>query len=310
MAAPTIARRSVLSAKAETTPGTAIAMSASDATFNATNVQINPVIEFEPREGQGGGLSQLAGTLGAYEGVATFSTEFYGGSSAPAWMTTLLLGCGYVASGLVYSPSSLPPEAAGSGTKNLTIGTTDGRRRFIYGAMGNAVFRGIAGKRVMIDWTFRGLWGDPSDVAILAPTYETTAPLRFASACITLAAYSPVVAEMTLDLGNEVVVRENAQNASGLHTAVIVGRRPVGQIMAEAQLIATWDVHAKWKAGILEALAATMGGAGNGIAFSAPKLQITNLQEQVRNGLRYVAMDFQLNRSAAAGDDELTITTA
>jgi hypothetical protein len=312
MAAPLVARRRVIAVKHETTVGTAISLAAANATFNATNVVFQPAIEFQTREGQGGGMSQLAGTLATYEGVATFTTEFYGGATDPAWLATLFPACGMIESSAnVYSPSSLPPEAAGAATKTVTLGCyVGGVLKQISGAMGNAVFRCMAGRRVMIDWTFRGIWDAPTDVAILAPTYETTAPLRFASAGLSIGGVDPVLAEMTLDLGNELYMRESAQTASGLHSCVIVGRRPVGQIQAESQLVAAWDTHGIWKAGTLAAFDATMGTSGNQIAFAAPKFQITNVQEQNRGGVTFDAIDFQLVRSVAAGEDELTVTTA
>ena len=41
---------------------------------------------------------------------------------------------------------------------------------------------------------------------------------------------------------------------------------------------------------------------------AAPKAQYMNTQESDRNGIQTDEIDLQLNRSAAAGDDECTFT--
>jgi hypothetical protein len=165
MAAPLIRKKRVMAAKAETTPGTAISLSASDGVFNVFDLAIQPDIPTEQRDAQAS-LSQLAPAIGAMAGTATFTTELFGSASAdPAWMSTLLVGCGFVGSGGAYTPSALHPEAAGAATKCLTIGAyIDGLFKSIAGAMGNVVFRGTAGGRMLAFWTFRGVWIAPTDV--------------------------------------------------------------------------------------------------------------------------------------------------
>lgn len=301
-----LAKKRVLAAKIETTVGTAIALSASDATFNAFNVSIQPDIPFAAREGQGA-FSGLTGTLDAYGGTAKFSMELTGGASIPAWATTFLPACGLVASSLVMGPITAPPGS--SGVKTLTIGSyVDGIWRSIKGAMGNAVFRFEAGKKVMIDFEFKGIWVPPTDVALLAPTYTTVAPLRFVSSGLAIGAANPKCANLTIDLGNQVILREDSGTSSGYISACITDRKMKGTIDPEAALVATRDNLGDWLAYTEAALAISLGGATNGVAFAAPKLQFSNVQEANRNDLYTEAIDFVLNRSASAGDDELTIT--
>ena len=71
------------------------------------------------------------------------------------------------------------------------------------------------------------------------------------------------------------------------------------------------DPYTIWEANTERALAIELGGSsanGNRVVIDAPKLQIVNPQEGDRNGIQTDDIEFQLNASAAAGDDELTLT--
>lgn len=303
---PLLRRKRVLAAKIETTPGTPISLSASDAVFNVFDSQITPAIEFTPREGQSS-FSPLHGTLGAYGGTVTFSHELAPGSGAlPAWAATFLPACGWVATGSVYTPRT---EAPGTNVKTLTIGMyQDGVFKSIRGAMGTFVIRCESGKPVMLDFTFTGLWVAPSDVAIIAPTYPTLKPLRFVSAGVLIGAWAPKIATLTIDAGNEVILREDANDAAGYSTALATGRRMTGSLTPESELIATKDYHGEWLSMVEQALAVVLSSGGIGWSIAAPKLQFTNVSESERNQVQIDTLEFQLNRSAAAGDDEMSLT--
>lgn len=308
---PLIRRRRVLAAKIEETVGTAITLSAADGTINCYNANIEPTIQYLEREGQGSALSPLPGTLAAYSGTATFSVALIGGASAPAWATTLLTACGMKHNAGTFTPESKPPELNGSGAKTITIGSyQDGRYKQLFGCMGNAVFNFVAGQLVMIDFTFFGLWSTPTDVAMIAPTYDTVAPLRFVSSSLAIGSVHPKVSAMTIDLGNQIALRQDPGTSTGLHSAVIVGRRMRGAMTIESSLVGTYDPHGDWLARTERQLSFTLGTPGNQVAFTAPKMQITNVRPGDIDGVDADVLEFQFNRSAAAGDDELSIAIA
>src|SRR5690606_13116157 len=123
-----------------------------------------------------------------------------------------LPACGWVENAGVFTPKTAPPGTV-AGVKTLTIGTyEDGLFKRLRGCMGNAVFTFIAGQKVMVAFTFTGIWDDPSDVAILTPTYPTTKPPRFANSGFSIGGsggWEPKLEQLTIDLGNEVVLRED-----------------------------------------------------------------------------------------------------
>jgi len=301
-------RRRVLSVKQEATVGTDASPGVNDAVFNAYDVDIQPAIDYDDREGQGG-FGMLTGTLGPYKGTVKFKTDLLGGtSSEPTTFSTLMPACGYVGASHVYGPVSAAPGV--SGVKSVTIGVyADGKLKKLKGAMGTAVFNFTAGKRVSIDWTFTGVWVAPIDSALIAPTYPSTAPLRFTSSGFTINSVSLKLSTLTIDLGNQVEMREDSTQASGYISAIITGRKIVGKLDPEASTVATNDVYGQWLAGAaVGALALSMGTAGDEVSIAAPVLQYMNMQEGDRNKIEVDEADFQCVRNA--GDDELTFMLA
>lgn len=313
-----LTRRRILGVKVETTPGTAVSLSADDAALIVYDAEMQPTAEFQER--QGPGFSPIPGVVGARGGTCTFKTDLYGSGVAatvPLWASRLLPACGFrlvEPSGLspYFTPDSRPPEASGSGTHTVTLGLwQDGVYKRLAGCQGTFKITCPAGQLAQVEWTFTGVWVAPSDAALPAPTYPSVSPLRFASAALALggSAWSPRVSELGLDVGMEVKLREDANEASGYCFATIVNRRIVGSLDPESTLVAENDPHADWLASTEQTLEFTLGSAaGNRIVIAAPCLQWTNVQGADRDGIRTDALEFQLNRNADAGDDELTLT--
>jgi hypothetical protein len=308
MGAPGIRRRRNFAAKVENPVGTAVSLAAADAVWNVFNPRIEPTIQYIEREGQGSALSALPGVLAEHSGTATFSTELIGGTAPPLWASAALLACGYAVNTGTFTPESRPPEVSSSGAKTLTIGCyEDGVLKKIAGAMGNAVFRFVSGRPVMIDFAFPGVWAAPTDVALLAPTYVTTAPLRFVSSSLTIGTATPKCYEMTIDTGNTITLRQDSTTSTGLHSAVVVARRVRGTMKIESGLVATYDPHGDMLARTERQLSLTLGTAGNAVAFTIPKFQITGIRPGEANGIACDEIEWQANRSASAGDDEISI---
>lgn len=300
----------VLAAKHETTLGTAIAVSASDAAFNAYDVVCQGNFEFNEREMQGS-MSNLPGVIGTRGGTMSFKTELFGDGAAasPGWADTLFPACGYIEATDTFSPSSTAPSTTvGTGVNHtVTIAAyTNGVKKFLAGAMGTFKITGTAGGIVVIEWTFTGVWQAPVDATILAPTYPTIIPLRFASATMTIGGASPgCVESFEIDAGNNVVLRPCATNASGFETAIITNRKATGKWNPESRLVATEDVYGLWLAGTEEAFSLALTDGTDTITIAAPQAQRMNVQEGERNGIQTDEIDWQAN--AVSGDDELTI---
>lgn len=309
MAFPLLQRQAVLAAKAEATPGTAEALTASEAAFNVFNVALAEEIPEIEREGQGTSLDMLASVPGARMGRMTFQSHLYGlgSSGVPAWASTFLPACGMTLSTATYGWSS---GSTSAGTLTMAI-YEDGLKRGIAGAMGTFSITFATGAPAVVDWEFIGKLIDESDTAILAPTYPTVIPPRFASGTLTLDSISLLTAQVVLRAGNELAMREDPTDVTGYSTAYIVDRRPGGSVDPEAALVATKNWMTSLTASTQAAFALDLGTvANNTMQFDAPKCQVVRKARGVRNKYRTNELELKFGRSASAGDDSFTLTFA
>lgn len=303
-------RRSVFAAKVETTAGTAETLTASEGVFNAMDVLIQPTIEMESRDGQGG-FNKLPGTPGIRSGTATFSTELsYDGENIPTWASVLLPACGWVNTAGVFAPVSRGPGAGSTLPKTITIGAfVDGVFRVLSGCMGTFVIELPTGRAGKINWTFNGKWtANPTDVSLISPTYPTASPLRFANGGIEWDEVGLCVESVSVDAGNEVILRECASDITGILTALVTDRTPVITAAPEAVLVATQNRHLQWLDMQTEPLEIVVPSVGNSsITIDAPAAQIQNIQQGERNGLVTDDITWMATKGATP-DTELTIT--
>ena len=299
-------RKTVMAAAIESTAYTAESLAASDSNFNFFDVSCSPSFDVRQRPAANK-FSNRVSTTGGRSGTVTFKTDITGdgAGAAATWADLLLPACGFVKSTNTFSPVSSAP---GSSVKTLTIGVyEDGRKKLLKGCTGTAKIVLESGKDGMIEWTFTGAWVQVTDSAILAPTYPSQKPLRFASSTIAIASFNPCVQKIEFDFGNNVVLREDPSETSGYKGSIITDRNVVGTIDPEAELVATYDAYGKWLANTEEALSVVMDDGTDVITITAPKAEITNIDgDGDRNSLRTDPITFQANLSAA-GDDELTI---
>ena len=311
---PLLKKIQTVAAKVESTVGTAESLTNSEGAFNAYDVAINPEIEVEDREGQGS-FNRLAGVPGARGGTMTFKTdiEYDGTTTMPSWASVLFPGCGVVESSQVYTPRS---EALGSNVKTLTLASyIDGVKKMLKGAVGNAVIHCPSGKKCYIDWTWMGVWVAPADVAILAPTYPTDTVVRFAAATTTFASVDLCVSELTLDFGNEMILRECPDDVSGYVSGLIVDRVPKLTADPEATLVATDDPYGDLLAGTTGAFSSALDGPApvtttSQITIAAPAAQITTIAEGERNKLATDEIEWTCTKNGATHDQEFSITFA
>ncbi len=303
-----------LAAKVETTIGTAISLSASDGVFNAYDLEIQPSIEFNKRQAQGS-FDNLKAVAGARKGTATFKTdiEWDGTSTLPPWATVLLPACGYVESSQVFTPRS---EGPGSNVKTLTIGAyIDGKFKSIAGAVGSFKLVCPSGEQCMIEWEFDGVWQAETDVALISPTYPTADPIRFASAVCTYGGTGLKVENVTVDAGNQKIMRQDPTTDAGYISGLVVNRTPMIEANPEATLVATDDMYGDLIGMTEAAFALTLDGPApvastSTIAISAPKAQIVSSTEGERDGMVIDEIQWDCNKNGANKDQDVSITFA
>lgn len=308
---PLLRRKAVFAAKVETTVGTAESLTTAEAAFNARDFVIQPSVGMTRREGQGG-FNYLPSIPEGMQGTCTIVHDLaYDGTTIPSWASVLLPACGWVDTAGVFSPVTQGPGGSG-GVKTLTIGHyKDGKRSLLSGAMGTFVITLETGKVGYITFTFTGKYSsNETDTAIIAPTYPTTLPMRFAAGALTWNSVALCTSKLTIDAGNSVIMREcvNATDRSGYVSAIVTNRAPVITADPESVLVATQDRDAKWLTSTPEAFSAQIGSTGSSIVFAAPEAQLENKQQGNRSDMMSDDLTWLCTANASTADAELTIT--
>lgn len=309
---PLLKRVSTLCAKVESTVGTAESLTASDGAINVYDVEIQADIETEERQAQGS-FSRLKGSPGARAATCTFKADMgWDGTNQPLWGSALLKGCGLQYSANVYKPISETPYD--SNCSSITIGVfQDGLFKKMHGCMGNVKIVGTAGKMGMLEFEFKGLWNEPTDSAIVDPTYPLDLPMRFAEQSCQWNSVDLNVESVTFDLGNNVILRESASTESGFISALVTDRYPKVTMNPEAMLVADDDQFGHWldadEYALTFGFTGPEGASSDGtFVFNAPKAQCLNMQEGERNLLAINDMEFGINKNANAEDEDFTLT--
>jgi len=304
---PLLSLKTVFAAKVEGTIGTAESLTGAEGVYNAREVDLQPSIAMTRREAQGG-FNKLTSIPEGMMGTCKIVHDItYNGTDIPSWASVLLPACGWVDSAGAFSPRS---EGPGSNVKTLTIGHyKDGKRQVLSGAMGTYKIVCPTGKLAYIEFTFTGKYSsNETDTALIAPTYPTVAPLRFAAGALTWNSVALCTSNVEIDAGNSVIMREcvNASDRSGYVSALVTDRAPVITADPESVLVATQDRDSLWLTPTAQAMVIQIGSSGSSVTINVPKAQLENKQQGNRNNL----MTDDLTWLATAGssvDTELTI---
>ena len=302
MAGPLLKKVSVLAAKIETTIGTAISLSGTDATFNVYNAQITPNIQMTDREGQGA-FSKLTSVLGQQTGTCTFSTDLIMGTSESAWSSTFLPACGLGKTSTTYGCKS---EAPGSTVKTLTMAIyVNGVIRRIRGAVGTFTINCLAGQKISLDFSFQGVYDAFEAGAILTPTLATNAALRWAASTTAIDGSSIAASSLTFDLGNVINPLESQAVDEGVKNFIVSDRRPTLTIDPEADTSVSITRYTKWieTAPVAVVWDSNTSVDGGKWAFSVPAAQIINQQPGERSGIETEQLNFLATTSSALNDE-------
>lgn len=302
-----------LGAKTETTSGTAIALTGSDCSFNAYDVKIEMDIESEEREAQGS-FGTLSAVPGGYKGKATFKIDcgWDGTATEPSWADTFLPACGWVKSGQVFTPRS---EGPGTNVKTLTIGcylgpdgSSNGPFKSLSGCMGTFKLVCPTGKMAYFEFDYSGVWITPTDVALPSVTYPTALPLRYANSTSTWNSVALCVENITLDAGNEVVMRECA-SGNGYEAAMVVDRRIKVTANPEMRKIATENPWTQFTLMTEAALTWSLDGPTNSLfTIAAPKAQLVKVAEGNRNKVVTNELEWSCNKDGSTPDTDASFT--
>lgn len=275
----------------------------------------SPNFEVAERELVQASMTRVKRIQGERSGEISFSVELRGSGAAGTAPTfgKALQACGFFETivggvSVAYAPISQAFQTASIELRRGGIGT-DVRTHRIIGAHGTVALEATKGEAVRLNFVFSGKYAEPTDASIqfVTPALGVD-PLPFLNAAFTVQGIGTfLVSQVSLDLGNNVVMRNDANDPTGNVRALIVGRTPVGSFDPEQILNATFNFYDKITTNAEGALQYILtGAAGNISQVDAPAVQFVNLSDADRDGVGTHSIDMVLNGSDVAGDDELS----
>lgn len=278
MAAPLITRQRLVALKTESTAGTAESLAGADAAINCYDTTYTPEINMGDRPSQGTYDAPLPSVPGARMGRIGFRTDFFGGDNAALWFARILPHAGFTV-------SSLTATAVGSAsTAAATIAAyVDGGYYQLAGAVVTSLSIAFErGEPIYSTVEYQGKYADPTDVALLTPTYPTDPPERFASGNFTLGGTELPTFSGTIDIANTVEMRPDPTDATGYLHAQITQQTITANLVAEAALAGTRNDFTAWTGSTTQTLALT---TADSCVVTLPGMQRTNVQTGDSNGI-------------------------
>ena len=308
-----LSNRQIVAVKAETTEGTAITLAGADA-----NVQILEPAKFETnislfkRELLDLSFSKFKLIPGTRFATISFKVENKGSGAAgtaPA-LGKLFKSCGLKETVVASTSVTYAPESDLAAIPSATVAIyQDGVRKQIKGARGSVSYSAKNGEPGMFEFTFLGVYDAVTDQALLTPSgVETTVPVALLSATFSIASFAAFCSQVTFDMANVLAPRPDINTAAGYISTLITKRDPKGTFDPELELVAAHDFYGRLLAGTTGALTwRHTGSAGNICVINIPVCQYTKINDGDRDGIATAPVEFEMIRSAAAGNDELSI---
>jgi hypothetical protein len=301
-----LSRRRRFRAKLETTTGTAISLDAASGKIIVRDPSITYPRTGNDRQAQGA-LAMAQHVPGPKEAQVSVVAELMGNNgSGTNVLFDMLKCCGLKASGGTLSPLTNTDSAS-----TMTVGTNHaGRYKQAAGVMFDCTIRGEYGQIVLCEFTGRGKWATAvADEAIWTDTLPSHDPPILVGATLTIATVSYTVPGFELRLGNDVQLRQDITDATGIRAAHITSHNRRLLISPEALPLSTKDWYGLYTAKTEVALNLVVdGGSNNTVTITAGKMQLAQPpNEEDDNGLIRDALEFQLNANTLGSDDELSI---
>ncbi len=310
-------RRQQVILRIESVEGTAETLTAGDVIAPILEAEWQPDITMAERNVLASSLSPLAQIAAEQWATITFLTDLKAaGASAgtvPPNLGVALRACGMsetisVGTSVTYAPVSSSFESA---TIEIREGDTGAVAKIkqIVGAKGNVILEAEKGGLVAARFNFSGKYVEPTEGSLFADAASGPTPSPFLGVSFDFHGITTLkLRTVNIDLGNNVVRRNDINEISGNFAALITDRNATATIDPEQELIATINFFNKLTTNAEGTLEYILGsGAGNIVTVNAPKAQIIADSEGDRDDFRIEDIELQLNKDATAGDDELTI---
>lgn len=311
MAKPYRLNEAQILAKLESVPGTAENLASGDM-FIAQDFKLTPSFGNTMNAGLTGTRDKEPGVSGVQTGSMSFKValkKHQNAGTAPEFRDALM-ACGLsetISGGVSVTYALAAPESyytfgciypgLGGAGEDILFRLT--------GCQGNLKLTWKAGELMWGEFTVQGVWVAPSDSSLLtSPTWDTSAPGAFLAPTMTFHGTSLAFETFSMDMGNELAIRPNANTSSGALTAQIVNTRVNGTVDPEVEKLATFNMFTKVGSNTTGAISMT---AISGVDVDLPKVRFYEPDLGDRAGVLTMPTKFEALRSANAGLDSFSL---
>lgn len=183
---------------------------------------------------------------------------------------------------------------------------SDGLLYALGGCRGNVSFSIGAGNVPMASFEMTGHSVKPTDVILLAGSFDSTVPAAVYNIPFSIGGYSAVIQQLVLSTNNEIATPEDISSSSGYGEVRISKRDVAGSMNPEATLVTARDWEGLLRAGTPGALAiGPIGVTGSIINISCPAVYYRDITQGDRSSIR--VLDIPFGCDDVSGDDEISI---
>lgn len=306
---PLLARKRIITAKIETTYGTDSLPVGAQAIL-VRNLTVTPQeSDFASRDVIRPYLGNSEQLPAGIRAMAEFEVEMQGSGTAgtaPGY-DCLLRACGFAVTTSPGVSNTYAPVSSVFESASIYF-NVDGVLHKLIGSRGTVSISMNVKQIPVFKFMFTGLYSTVTDTAAVTPVYTaflTPLPVtNINTTPFTLHAFSGVMSEMSIDMGNEIVHRTLV---GGSESVLLTDRKPSGSITIEATTIAAKDWFTIAKNATTGALAITHGTvAGRRVQITAPNVQLTKPTYAEMDGIQMLQMGMNFI-PGSSGNDELSI---
>jgi len=284
-----ISKKSVVLAKVETTYGTDPTPTGALNSLLCYDADIKEMHTPIERDVQWKYLDRLPSVKGESYAEVTFKVDLVGSGSvalAPR-AGALLQACGLAAT--IQSGVSVTYTVSTDSIASATIYLyKDGRLHIISGCRGSCKMNYSAGKTLVADFSFKGLYADPTATALPATTYETTVTLPpvCKSSTFTYNSKTTLVTQaVEFDFGANVAKRPSLSAATGVAGFEIVEFKPKVTVDPECQIETSYTFRTDQLTTTRALSVLATRAVGNIITLNIPQFNITKIEYGDRDGI-------------------------
>ncbi|OED38496.1 hypothetical protein AB834_00860 [PVC group bacterium (ex Bugula neritina AB1)] len=306
-------KNDILLAKIETGYGVDTAPSSTDF-VEAMDLSVSITGETLERNLNRGSLSAISSKVGKRYVDISFSSELKGSGTegiAPN-IGKLFQACAF--SETVVADTSVTYKPISADIPSLTfyfyekLTSTTSKLTKVTGCRGTFTMDFSASEIAKVSFDFKGLYNEPTDVTTPStPNFGTIKPPIVENSAFTFNSNtSLIVQQLSLDLGNGVVMSDDINANAGIGQIFINSRSMSGNFNPEVVSVSAYNWYTDWESATSRSLSLGIGSvAGNIVDISVPEVTVTSLSSGERDGLRTMEVPFQV--SSDAGNEDITI---